>query len=145
MLLFAVLAGSAVAGPLKTDPAAMVGWHDSTSFDGTSLHAVVEYAVYAPGQFSSSVVPCAPSSPPFDPSGGSDYVYAYQIINPMADQSYVTELSVGLHRGAVPNVAPNIGEFVYPAPDVNAMIPDSSKFSPSSGPRSSRDMDLFEW
>lgn len=46
----------------------------SNSFAGFSVNASVDYAVFAPGAFGVAF-------PGQDPSGGSDYVYAYQINN----------------------------------------------------------------
>jgi hypothetical protein len=50
------------------------------------MQAVVDYAVYAPGSFGDILTP--------DPSGGSEYVYAYQIIP--TDTLPVTFLTIGL-------------------------------------------------
>src|SRR5262245_23020689 len=71
-----LIAGSAAAGPLVGDPAAMLGWSGNKNFNNPGkIQADVNYAVYAPGQFSLS----AALGNPFDPSGGTDYVYAYEI------------------------------------------------------------------
>jgi hypothetical protein len=68
-----VFAASAEAS-LYNDPNAMTGFAGTTSFDITvsdvSLKADVEYAVYAPGTY-----------PGKDLTGGSKYIYAYQIFN----------------------------------------------------------------
>jgi hypothetical protein len=135
MLAVALFVAPALAGPLSTDPAAMI--HNTQAFDGTLLHATVDYAVYAPGQFSTSVALGAPGNPPPDPSLGQDYVYAYQIINLSNSATFVSELSVGLYPHAVPVTSTNIGNFVGPPSDVAAVSPDFSQFNPTIGPKSS--------
>ncbi|GAB4196392.1 MAG: hypothetical protein Kow00105_10540 [Phycisphaeraceae bacterium] len=61
------------------------------NFFGFSVSATVDYAVFAPGAFNIAF-------PGQDPSGGADYVYAYQIenitgINPATP---ITQFTVGL-------------------------------------------------
>jgi hypothetical protein len=94
-LLMFLLASAAIAGPLPTDPAAIAGWKGSQLFTTTKITATVEYAVYAPGQFSAS----AALGSPVDPSGGSDWVYAYEIF---ATNTPVLTLTVGIQPGNVP-------------------------------------------
>ncbi|MFV2074191.1 MAG: hypothetical protein ACC742_16305, partial [Thermoanaerobaculales bacterium] len=83
------------AGVLATDPAAMGAWQGTRLFDQTvftvNLKANVDYAVYAPGSFSNSAV----LGNPADPSNGSQYVYAYQVLNDQDGNRPVTQLSVG--------------------------------------------------
>lgn len=99
--LMILLAAAAIAGPLPTDPAAMVGWKSSQLFNNPGkITATVEYAVYAPGQFSASVA----LGNPVDPSGGSDWVYAYEIF---ATNTPVLTLTVNITPGNVP--APYVG------------------------------------
>jgi len=95
---------SAWGGPLMIDPNAMPAWkgtqgfHDvDVLFPGATLDVDVEYAVYAPGQYGLSGT---------DPSGGTQFVYAYQVFNNLAGNVPISSFSVGLDPTA--NVA-NIG------------------------------------
>jgi MYXO-CTERM domain-containing protein len=96
-------ASAAEAGTLADDPNAMPGWAGARAFSNSGTYpiaAVVEYAVYAPAQF-------AGTFPGADPSGGTGYVYAYQIFNdPSEDVDWLTLLSVGL---AAEGIVSNIG------------------------------------
>lgn len=98
-----LLAGSALAGPLPTDPNALSAWQGSKVITSSKITATVEYAVYAPGQFSAS----AALNNPSDPSLGNDYVYAYEII---AGTQAVKDLTVGITAGGVPAASTNIGD-----------------------------------
>ena len=75
-LVCALLAPATHAGPLSTDAAAIPGWTGSTPFSGTNgsasntVNAVVDFAVYAPGQFSLS----AALGNPGDITGGTQYI-----------------------------------------------------------------------
>jgi hypothetical protein len=110
-LLLALSAGVVRAGPLPTDPDAMPLWQGSASFIGANagatktLHAKVEYAVYAPGTFAGS----AALDTPTDPSGGTHYVYAYEVFHLVTGDSTVSNLSVDLVTGAIPNSWNGIG------------------------------------
>ena len=74
----------------------MPGYTGTTAFSGDSLidigiggytvSAIVDYAVFAPGTFDAAF-------PGQDPSGGTEYVYAYQIENLDTD---VSKFTVGL-------------------------------------------------
>jgi hypothetical protein len=92
---------TALAGPLPTDANAIPGFQGSAAFTGNVgpaiLDANVEFAVYAPGSFGLSFPPID------DPSGGTQYVYAYQVFNngPTAN-TRVQELSIFLE----PNLNP---------------------------------------
>ncbi len=73
----------AAGGYLQVDPDAMLQGYqeyigDSMMGAPYSFHAYVDYAVYDKSKFGST-----PGSPfeGLDPSGGDDYVYAYQIVN----------------------------------------------------------------
>lgn len=70
----ALAATAAQASLMHEDPAAMLAWQGTQHYqasDATYLLDVdVDYAVYAPGAY-----------PGADPSGGTDYVYAYEIFN----------------------------------------------------------------
>lgn len=101
-----LLAGSALAGPLPTDPNALSAWQGSKVITSSKITATVEYAVYAPGQFSAS----AALNNPSDPSLGSDYVYAYEII---AGAQAVKDLTVGITAGGVPAASTNIGNYSF--------------------------------
>src|SRR5262245_48184350 len=76
-------ATTALAGPLFADPAALPGWTGSSGFVGANggfkLNANVEFAVYAPGAFGTSAALGFPGGA--DPSGGTQFVYAYEIFN----------------------------------------------------------------
>lgn len=92
MVLLA-MGGTAAGGLLTSDTAAYDGWHGSQTFSALSfLNAEVDYAVYAPGQFHDS----AALDYPTDPSGGTEYVYAYQILNNTGGSISVSTLTVGL-------------------------------------------------
>lgn len=90
----------ATAGPLPADPAALPDWQGTVNFSNSVaipnlpdivLDGNVEYAVYAPGTFSSSDA----LGNPTDPSDGAQYVYAYQVFaNPNGNRP-VEFFSVG--------------------------------------------------
>ena len=101
-LLLAALAEQVSAGVLSGDVNGMSGWSDTRRMDGPMTWAIiavdVDYCVYAPGQFELSF-------PGQDPTGGTEYVYAYQIFNdldphpvtmPGFNPDYVGRFSVGL-------------------------------------------------
>jgi len=99
--MWAVASAPASAGPIAGDVAAMPAWQGTQQFYATSgvetLQVDVEYAVYAPGNYSLSGT---------DPSGGTQFVYAYQVFNDLLGNAPVSTFSVGLDPTA--NVA-NIG------------------------------------
>jgi hypothetical protein len=114
---------------LATDTAAIPGFHGTQSFDAAAgpltFGAEVEYAVYAPGQFHSSTALGGPT----DPSGGTQYVYAYQLINDgSAAQRTIGELSVGFDGNASPGNLGVIGGAPF------GLNPSSSAFVPVSPP-----------
>ena len=86
-----LLAASTASGNLLwNDPQAMAGWSGTQEFFNTdgdfTIHATVQYAVYAPGQYAG-----------VDPSGGTEYVYAYQVFNtsePGVEE--ISKLSIGI-------------------------------------------------
>jgi len=87
----ALTAGSASAGLLAANSGgAIPAYTGSVNFAGGLLSftvdADVDYAVFAPGTFEAAF-------PGQDPSGGTEYVYAYQITNNDTD---VSKLTVGL-------------------------------------------------
>ncbi len=92
-----LLASTADAGPLATDAAAIPGWTGSTLFSGTNagnthtVTAIVDFAVYAPGDFSLS----AALGNPTDVSGGTQYIYAYEVFREGLDAN-IASLTVSL-------------------------------------------------
>jgi hypothetical protein len=101
-----LVSGTAYGGFLPTDPAAMSAWQNSKVISAPSkISATVEYAVYAPGQFANS----AALGFPTDPSGGTDYVYAYEVY---ATSPAVKDLTVQTTAGAVPPSSTNIGDWM---------------------------------
>ncbi len=62
------------------------------SLGSGTLAVNVDYAVYAPGQFGTSTE----LGNPTDPSGGNDYVYAYEIWNNTGGNQGVASFTVGL-------------------------------------------------
>lgn len=130
-----VLASTATAGPLPTDPNAMVGWQNSVPFTGTgpgtSFTGRVEYAVYAPGSnFSASAAlsTISPLSNPPDPSSGTDYVYAYEIFTDSTSLQSINLLSIGLNLNAVPNNTTRVGNYTNTA--LLGVLPILSQFNP---------------
>jgi hypothetical protein len=104
------LANVATAGPLTSDPAALGAWQGSTVFNGSNLSAthtltaVVDFAVYQPGNFSLS----AALGNPVDVSGGAEYIYAYEVFR-LGNDAAVNALSISLFPGAVPNNSVFVG------------------------------------
>ncbi len=96
-LIVALLQGSvAKGGLLATDSAAYndgtTTWRGTQPFTSFGLLDVnVDYAVYAPGQFQLS----SALQNPTDPSSGTQYVYAYQLLNDVGGTLPVTAFSVG--------------------------------------------------
>jgi hypothetical protein len=100
LALALLFVGSAQAGFLANDSDAMSGWRGDLAMYGTktrtlggvlhtfTLSATIDYAVYAPGSFDLSF-------PNADPSGNTDYVYAYQFVDSSASTEPVVSLSVG--------------------------------------------------
>jgi len=90
-----LLAGSALAGPIADDPNAILAWRGTQPFYvegtgpfiGATLDVDVEYAVYQAGDYEDSGT---------DPSGGTEYVYAYQVFNDLTGNRPVSNFSVGL-------------------------------------------------
>jgi len=79
-----------------------------------------------------------------DPSGGTDYVYAYEVFNqavvppvPNPDKlggdSLVTNLSVALVSGAIPAGSTRVGNYSF-APELG-VIPGLSRFVPLGDPK----------
>jgi hypothetical protein len=87
-----VFAVSAKAS-LNNDPNAMTGFTGTAAFNITvstvSLKGNIDYAVYAPGTYPGS-----------DHTGGSEYIYAYQIFTSPKDNVAIDFFSVGISNGA---------------------------------------------
>ena len=124
VIAMAVAANTAAAGVLAVDGNALAGFKGTKNFDATVLPFVlvseIDYAVYAPGQFEASFGLGA------DPSGGTHFVYAYQVFNDPGNTGAnreITEMSVGFadlvdlfddnelpaNIGFLPNVFGNFG------------------------------------
>jgi hypothetical protein len=118
---------SALADLLCNDPNAIAAWSGEKAFtatDGTfSINAAVDFAVYAPGKFNTTFGGA-------DPSGGTEYVYAYQIFNvtdPASEE--ITKISVGL----LPlSGAHNIGVLTSPPVLGGGIVPDLYRLSGGS-------------
>lgn len=103
-LLLTLLASLAQAGPLPTaanaynDGLGPTGgsWRGTKFFSfvvgAQSLKANVEFAVFAPGQFALAGLGA-------DPSGGTDFVYAYQIYNDQGGTKQLLNFTVGFAGG----------------------------------------------
>ena len=89
-----LVAAPASAVILPVDGNAMPGWQGTRLFQDSfytfQLSANVDFAVYEPGAFDITFGIGA------DPSGGAEYVYAYQIHNHLTDTSTISALTVGL-------------------------------------------------
>lgn len=96
----------ATGGLISGDSNALNGWHGTLQWTGTSnpeypplkyLYANIDYAVYAPGEFVKTFTGWT------DPSGGTQYVYAYQLFNdahtPPSDDAAIKTFTVGIHSG----------------------------------------------
>lgn len=94
ILLVSIFVCTAVANAsLYNDPAAISGYTGISTFaitqSGSTLIVNVEYAVYSPGSYSG-----------LDLSGGSEYIYAYQIFNSSHGNVAVDFFSVGITCGS---------------------------------------------
>jgi hypothetical protein len=137
ILIAVFLAGAAViaqAGPLPLDPHAMGGVDQGSQVfqnkgGPTTLTANVEFAVYAPGQFTKTFGAGS------DPSGGTQYVYAYQAfdVSVAPNPRTLSILTVGLLTGAQ---AANI-EYLPVIYGNYGLLPASSSFggSPTNSAR----------
>ena len=130
------LASFAQAAPLATDPNAMLGWKGTQPYSATvftfTLKANVEYAVYAPGNFNLSF-------PSQDPSGGTQYVYAYEIFNDQGGNRSILNFTVGFSGG---NELPaGIGHTSVGLTG-SPIAPSSSLFIPAGTPKASAKWDF---
>lgn len=100
VLLPALLAAPAKADVLAESLLAMAGWKGTSTniytYKSTVLDVELDYAVFDIGDYPGS-----------DPSGGNEYVYAYQIFSNNASTVSITAFSVGLADGSG---AGNIGD-----------------------------------
>jgi len=128
MVLLAVVAvGLAPAGPvsaamLAEAPEAMPDWRGTVTSDlsceGSSLIVELDYAVFLPGDYGGS-----------DPSGGSEYVYAYQVFNTDSSTVGICVLTIGLDPLAD---AGNIGHDLAGPGEAGGVCPDLCVISPTS-------------
>jgi PEP-CTERM motif len=132
LILLLATSASVKGGPLLVDANAMPGFQgfqDYLAVIPATVSGRVEYAVYAPGMFDLSYP--NPAMPGADPSNGTEWVYAYQVYNTgTAADLQITGLTVGLDALADPH---SVG-ILNPLYGDNGKDPDSSFFSPSSGP-----------
>jgi len=124
--VMAVLLTAAVteAGLLRDDPNAMSAWRGVQRFiasDSThTLEVDVDYAVYAPGDFGGGL----------DPSGGTEHLYAYEILNTVnSDSVEVSSFTVGLE---MMSQAGNIGTDGGPPGIPGGVIPAAQGVTGSS-------------
>jgi len=135
VLLFAPVAA---AGMLSADENAYLDWHGSQYYAGSHwgmggqiyFHANVDYAVYAPGQFEISF-------PGQDPSGGTRFVYAYQIDfdipQTTASDESLAYLTVGLDGATQPQEqVAHLGNFSTSGTDVEPVSQNFAGSPPTS-------------
>jgi hypothetical protein len=91
------LASSASATLLVDDPCAMPGWADTMYFGSGDLTTEVDYAVFAPGDFTG-----------IDSSAG--YVYAYQVFNTSVSGA-ISMFELGLLNSDVVAMAGSVGTY----------------------------------
>jgi hypothetical protein len=139
-ILSTLLAGTALAGPLASDGNALPGWQGTQPFNGAiatnHLNATVDYAVYSPGAFGSSLALGLPAAS--DPSGGTEFVYAYEIFDTPASNVAVNALTVALDPGVISNlnhigsaaIVPGVTPSPPPAFSLDAfLVPQSAAFT----------------
>ena len=108
LAVLALFAGSAKGGLLVADANATISGTELFSGGNgfQTLIADVDYAVYAPGDFGTSAVLGLPAGD--DPSGGIEWVYAYQIDNDVGGEKGVLALSIDLPPGVITNIFTNV-------------------------------------
>ncbi len=85
-----LIASTASAGPLGSDPTGMAGFTGTVSFNASNLLLVdLDYAVFEPGVYPNDGING------IDPSNGTEYVYAYQAFN-VSPVWPLTTVSVGV-------------------------------------------------
>lgn len=108
LALMATTTAAVTVHPLVGDAAAIPGWTGTQSFTGSNasltatVTSTVDYAVYAPGQFYASNAAHL-NLPPgaADPSGGAEFVYAYEVFTDALSNQVSSALSVGIDPGNV--------------------------------------------
>ena len=134
--LILAVAARADGGVLAGDSNAMpFPYRNSVNFDsnfmGNTVDANLHFAVYEPGQFNVSF-------PGQDPSGDSDYVYTYQIVENMGDD--IVSLTVGLDG---PDDPEPLGAIDF-LPGTGLHPSDSYYSQPDSEPPTSAVWEFFE-
>jgi len=102
LVAVALLLGGArtLRAGLMDDPWALAAWKGVMTFQAhrddpdVTLDVDVEFAVFAPGAYENSGT---------DPSGGTEYVYAYQVFNDRAGDTPVSSFTVGLDPASDPD------------------------------------------
>ena len=138
LLVALAVASTASAGVLATDGNAIGAFQGSVNMANSfqpipgyplfyNVNADVDFAVYAPNLGNSNFDQTF--GPGADPSGGADFVYAYQVFNLASMSSSITSFSVGLdgdeyNLGVVPQFIGFLGAGVNP---------DDSRFVPADG------------
>jgi len=92
----------------------------------TTLNILVDYAVFAPGEFANSPLGLVTPSSDFSAST-SDYVYAYQIFNSPASTTGLLGLSIGFNPNLPGTVDDAVGETDVTLPS-NLIVPYSAAY-----------------
>jgi hypothetical protein len=123
-----LLASPTFGGPLVDDPGSTL-MSGSQVFNGgfNFLKSRVEYAVFAPGDFGSYAPLGSPAA--YDPSGGTEFVYAYEIFNDQGGSTGVALLSINLLEGVV-GIDPAIPDTL---PISGGVEPSATEFIPVAG------------
>ena len=146
-IIVSLFAATAQAGPLYTDSVGVPGFQNYADFFNQqtisattyTLSARIEFNVYAPGTFSTS----AALGNPTDPSGGADYIYAYEVINngPTLNPVNLSTFTVGLFPGAIPPnsyigddpSSPALGVAPNTTPHFSGLTSAAWTFAPAGG------------
>lgn len=89
---------------LAADGNAIAGWHGSVSIL-PAANAKINYAVFAPGDITKTFADWT------DPTGGTGYVYAYELFNLGGSGDYIKYLTVNLQGN---EMAANVSEIPIP-------------------------------
>ncbi len=130
-----VTGGVATAGILETDPNALGEYRGMVHLEGAFLGGRVvsvdlEFAVYAPDDEGSLFDATFGSGA--DPSGGTEFVYAYQVFNLSQGSSPVTALTIGLDGDEPFDLGPPLGRISFLA-GTGDVGPSASYMAPSDG------------
>ncbi len=140
LVVMLAFASAAMGGVLSNDPNAYndgtAAWHGTESFDKSltvgvftlALEVNVDYAVYAPGYFDASFGTAN------DPSDGSQYVYAYQILNNQGGNVPLASFSVGFANSQYGATLPQNVSFVLT--DSGATPYSSAQITGGNNPQS---------